>query len=499
MHFFLILFLALACMPEVGRDWPRPPWIPGPLIGAICSGLSVAALALWASWPTLATTRALQRDPFHREGYLKKHNQGQRRFQIALFAGFMAILCLAGWGWTVGQFWCGQEEPKKVLPGAELLILAPFFILLLLSWWRSYRFERAFYLASLQPISPVNWNLESQESHLPPLLQGPGNYLVYKLRNPLVLVAIPLLLLLLQKDLGRCFPHFLEGIPHLTNILGFLGIGLIFLAMPWLIRGILNLKPLPAGPLRDRLLQTARRCRFRCSDLLVWNTQGGMANAMVVGIVPWPRYVVFTDKMLEEFTPEELAAVLGHEMGHIKHHHMFFYMLFLVSSAALLGLILNCLVPGWLDSGEAPGLTSDNFLDPANHLYLQLAPVFILVLGYIFLVFGFLSRRCERQADIYGCRAASDQEAITPQGIETFVRSLEKVGRLNGISLDRPGFLQSWQHSTIARRIAFLEQMRVDPQVEQKFQRRIWMMQWGMVSVLGLVVCLLSLMNGWSF
>src|SRR5262249_58146905 len=34
-------------------------------------------------------------------------------------------------------------------------------------------------------------------------------------------------------------------------------------------------------------------------------------------------------------------------------------------------------------------------------------PLIGILGAYIFVVFGFLSRRCERQADIYGCRAVS--------------------------------------------------------------------------------------------
>src|ERR1700737_3124554 len=38
---------------------------------------------------------------------------------------------------------------------------------------------------------------------------------------------------------------------------------------------------------------------------------------------------------------------------------------------------------------------------------LEMLPLFAILGGDIFVVFGFLSRRCERQADIFGCRAVS--------------------------------------------------------------------------------------------
>src|SRR5581483_9722513 len=101
----------------------------------------------------------------------------------------------------------------------------------------------------------------------------------------------------------------------------------------------LGLKPLPAGPLRSRLEGTARRLGFRCNDILVWGTHGGVANAMVAGVVPWLRYVILTDRLMTELTPDEIEAVFGHEMGHAKHHHMLLYLGFLAVSVMLLGVI----------------------------------------------------------------------------------------------------------------------------------------------------------------
>jgi STE24 endopeptidase len=104
-------------------------------------------------------------------------------------------------------------------------------------------------------------------------------------------------------------------------------------------------------------------------------------------------------------------------------------------------------------------------------------------------VFGFLSRRCERQADIFGCRTVS---------VPVFVEALEKVARLNGISRDRPGWLMSWQHSTIARRVEFLEKMHVDPRLEPRFQRRVGLVKWGMVLSLAAALVALGPGNVWA-
>jgi hypothetical protein len=65
------------------------------------------------------------------------------------------------------------------------------------------------------------------------------------------------------------------------------------------------------------------------------------------------------------------------------------------------------------------------------------------------------------------------------------------VASVNGMSRDRPGFLQSWQHGSIARRVAFLYGLLKDPSAEQRFQRRVALVKWGMVVVLGAVLAVL--------
>src|SRR5437762_2320201 len=82
----------------------------------------------------------------------------------------------------------------------------------------------------------------------------------------------------------------------------------------------------------------------------------------------------------------------GHRfVDHVKHRHMMLYLAFLMMSMALLGAILLPILRSWVNGRQD----------------LQMAPFMAMMSAYIFVFFGFLSRRCERQADIYGCRVAS--------------------------------------------------------------------------------------------
>jgi hypothetical protein len=146
---------------------------------------------------------------------------------------------------------------------------------------------------------------------------------------------------------------------------------------------------------------------------------------------------------------------------------------------------------------------------------LQILPLMSILGAYIFVVFGFLSRRCERQADIFGCRAVSctDSGCLTHgpavtlapagnrlcrSGIRTFIGALEKVASINGINRNRPGMLQSWQHSTIARRVDFLQRLLDDPTLEVRFQRTVAAVKWAVVLALVAMLLTLGQVQGWE-
>jgi Zn-dependent protease with chaperone function len=454
----------------------------------------------------------------NREEIYEGFRRSRLRHLLALLAIYGLVLYAFGWGWTVrtlgptmsadelvkkfaknqqsflqaddlpselaGQFKgegvLDQDKAKELLaahpyhqmfPGAELLILAPFLVALIGSWACFYEGEKAFHDTASPAVALTPfWSRRA--------------YVLFHVRHHLALVFVVVGLLVIQKELRR-LPDFQESAWFdwvlFASMVGTLG------CFPWILRFVLGLKPLPAGPLRDRLLAAAQRLRFRFSNILLWNTNGAVANAMVAGIFPQVRYVVLTDRLINDLTPDEVEAVFGHEVGHVKHHHMAFYLTFILISLGTLSFLATWLrVDEWFKTNED----------------MAIVPMIGILGGYIFVVFGFLSRRCERQADIFGCRTMScartdctghsSSEELAPRGrglcatgIATFIEALEKVARLNGISRHRPGWLQSWQHSTIAHRVEFLQRVQKDPLIEPRFQRTVRFVKWAVVLVLG--------------
>jgi len=516
MPFLLMIFLTLICFPQVGKDWPEPPWggSPWSSAGVVWLGVLLSVALAWLIAHSVC--RTLGRDPSLRDQVVSRYERWRMIYLLVLLGLYTLDLCLLGWGWSVGQLWCwSYGSQPQLLPLAELVLLAPFLVSLILSWVIFYDADRACFQAAhrLLGLDPLARALLEQDPHGSavaetegPLYGGRWAWVLFKLRQQLVMVFLPIILIIGQKELARQAPAALRQWELLLSLLGIGFVLAVFLCLPWIFRLILGLKPLPEGPLRQRLRAAAGRLKFRCANLLVWNTHRGMANAMVVGLVPWIRYVIFTDYLLEKFTPEEVEAVFGHEVGHVKHHHMTYYLGFMVASITVLTLVVTRLQYWLLGDQGIP------FLD--QHQYLSTVPVMALLLAYIFVVFGFLSRRCERQADIYGCRAVSCGRAdcpgheagvvlakgghnLCPTGVGIFIQALEKVAQVNGISRERPGFLQSWQHSTIARRVAFLDRMLADPRIERHFQWRVALVKWGLFAVLGLILLVLVGTNGW--
>lgn len=504
-----MVFLTLACLPDVDSYTP-PGWILVSYQSVLFTWVGVAALLFWARFISAHVRSRLVTTPSERDLILVRYERVRRYHTLATFLVYLLGIFVFGWGWAVDDLWRWPSGQR--LPAPEVMILAPFLVSLMGSWLCWFDADRACAranLADLEVASPADVQRQS-------VFASRWSYFLFQLRHKLALVCIPLALLIAQKELRRQFPDVWEEWQGVAQLVGLVAVGLLLVGMPWMIRLLLGLKPLPEGLLRDRLMATARRLDFRCSDILVWNTRQGMANAMVIGIVPWLRYVIFTDRLLDEFQGPEIEAVFGHEIGHIKHRHMQFYLVFLLLSMATLGIVVGVvlsLITG-VPSTESAEVLAEASLIPASRQYLEIFPMMAVLLVYVVLVFGFLSRRCERQADIYGCRAVSCGETgcyehstetmptstpsyLCPRGILTFIQALEKVAFLNGISRDKPGFLQSWQHSTIAKRVEFLHSIIVQPEIEPRFQKRLSLLKWGSFFALsGVLVILLS--AGWG-
>jgi hypothetical protein len=192
---------------------------------------------------------------------------------------------------------------------------------------------------------------------------------------------------------------------------------------------------------------------FRYRDILVWNTAGGVINAGVTGMVAPLRYILITDGMLANLPPDEIEAVLAHEIGHAVHLHIPWYAVLSLGYVSLMMAGWDMLISGM---GEAMGTI-----------------VMLSFFGFYWAVlFGFVSRRLERQADLFSARATGDFGLVA--------RALERVAVLNG----HVQKVFSLRHFSIAKRIDFLDRASRDPSLVERTNRGLA----GVLAVLSLVV-----------
>ncbi|WP_457754126.1 M48 family metalloprotease [Thermococcus sp.] len=97
----------------------------------------------------------------------------------------------------------------------------------------------------------------------------------------------------------------------------------LFAFAPYLSRVFSKPRPTPES-LRSKLLKFCENPGFKVRDIrITGKKEYKVANAGVTGILPGFRYIFVTKYMLETFEPEEIRAVIAHEIGHIMGRYLF--------------------------------------------------------------------------------------------------------------------------------------------------------------------------------
>ena len=214
----------------------------------------------------------------------------------------------------------------------------------------------------------------------------------------------------------------------------------------WILPLFLRFEPLQKGPLRDAIEDWAARTDVALDGLYVvdGSRRSNRANAFVSGWGARRRIALF-DTLIERLEPDEVVAVLAHEVGHDRLGHLRAgTLLSVLHLGALFYLLAVMLAQDGL--ALAFGLTPSV---PAGLVFFALLfrPA-ELALGA---AMGWLSRRFELQADRF---------AAGTVGAEPMVRALIRLGRDNLVNLT-PHPLRVALHDShppLARRIAALEE-----------------------------------------
>lgn len=480
------MFLVVIGILSIILAFPRPPYLllrdPGAILALTALATLLPPLAAW-----LASRRCLRA----LERHIEDPEIGQR-------------LLSSGLGWTQGLLGVGHAAILlttdllrmcdrapwlgKLLVAPGLLAVTPFLLSLTLVWIASYPADRAIRQIALEasllrgaPTRPV-WSL--------------SDYLVYNLRSQVLFIFAPMFLILAARDLIEMYEKPLARFSRsvlmpptpaganpalaydfLPDLLLGASAGVIALLAPLFLRYVWVTRPLPQGPLRDRLLHLCLQLRMRCREILVWQSGGMIVNAAVMGVFSPLRFVLITDAMLEQMDDTRIEAVFGHEAGHVKRKHLWYFLLFAFISGCAV-MVLSALRP--MFSASEYQLVTGIF---ATGLILKWT-----------LLFGWISRRFERQADLYGVRTlalanlpchlpcklhrqgggpAPAGDPLCQSAAHIFAATLHDVAHLNGI----PPEARSWRHGSIAKRSRTVVQMAQDPLATARFERMVGVIQ----------------------
>jgi len=291
-------------------------------------------------------------------------------------------------------------------------------------------------------------------------------YLESNLRLNLSII-FPWLIITLLSDLMGFLPEKLNRALETNYAVSFFLFILVFIAIafifPYILVRIWKCPSLPEGAERNILNEFSEKAGIRFSDMVLWNLfDGTMITAGIVGFIRKFRYLLVGPELLNILNKDELESVLAHEIGHIKHRHMFFYLLFIVGYSVF--------SYGILKTAYYTVLANDLFFnmvfsDPDRTASLLQILSVIAVLLFIFIyfryVFGYVSRNFERQADVFAFQMK--------KGAGGLIRSLHKIAMAGNHSTTAP----NWHHFSIAQRTDYLLSCEQDPERANMHHRKV--------------------------
>lgn len=109
----------------------------------------------------------------------------------------------------------------------------------------------------------------------------------------------------------------------IVAIIFMLAVNLFYTA--WILPLFNKLSPLEDGELKNEILSYAKSVDFSLDNIFVidGSKRSSKANAFFSGFGKRKKVVLY-DTLIEQHTPDELVAVLAHEIGHYKKKHIYY-------------------------------------------------------------------------------------------------------------------------------------------------------------------------------
>ena len=183
---------------------------------------------------------------------------------------------------------------------------------------------------------------------------------------------------------------------------------LIYIAPKVILPLFFKFSPVPDGPLRDQVMDLSLRQGFPIRELLVidGSRRSSKANAFFTGFGSNKRIALY-DTLINNHTVPELLAVLAHEIGHFKKHHILRHLI-----VGQLNLLLVFLGASFCISRpelfKAFGVSSPSYYVGFT-LYLILIRPFAVLFSVLV---NYWSRRDEFEADRFAAETLGDPNPL---------------------------------------------------------------------------------------
>lgn len=208
-------------------------------------------------------------------------------------------------------------------------------------------------------------------------------------------------------------------------------------------------EPLANDSLRDRLTKLGERAGTRIRGVYEWklSEKSNKANAALTGLGA-TRRIILADTLLQNYSEDEIEAVLAHELGHHVHKHILKGILTQVGITLFGFWLINVVLRFVLAKEWFPAL-DPRLYDFAN---LPLIVLVATVLGFLLMpALNAISRHHERQADRYAWE--------NTLAIEPFISSMQKLADQNLAEREPAQWIEFLFHShpSIGKRVAAAE------------------------------------------
>lgn len=212
-----------------------------------------------------------------------------------------------------------------------------------------------------------------------------------------------------------------------------------------------KLNPLPDGSLKDAIMGYAQRVNFPLENVYVidGSKRSTKANAFFSGFGKRKKIVLF-DTLIEKHTDDQLVAILAHEVGHYKKHHVVW--------SLLLGLIqmgITLYIMSWVIFDEQLSLALGGEVMAIHLNFIGFGLLYTPISRTTGLLMSMMSRKNEYEADAFAVQtfaAKPLQEALQQLSISSLVNLTP-----------HPLYVfVNYSHPTLLQRIEAMDQLALE-------------------------------------